>query len=92
MQVMVSEQFISVVQGLDNYDILCRHLLANITLFNDDRVSCYITLAGFTVVLFLSHLVSRSVIIFGTRSKVLSEVTEDQVQLKTLLKQINVNP
>ena len=61
---MVSEQFISVVQGLDNYDILCRHLLANITLFKDDRVSCYITLAAFTVVLFLSHLVSRLVFIF----------------------------
>ena len=80
----MSEQFISVVHGLDNYDILCRHLLANITLFNDDRLSCYITLAGFTVVLFLSHLVSRSVIIFRTRSKILSEVIEDLVQLKTL--------
>ena len=60
---MVSEQFISVVQGLDNYDILCRHLLANITLFKDDRISCYITLAGFIVVLFLSHFVSRLAII-----------------------------
>ena len=49
---MVAEQFIAVVQGLDNYDLLSRY----ITL-----VPNYILLTGFTVVLFLCHLVSRFV-------------------------------